>query len=63
LQRGSNREKVAAMRCLIAMNAQNNPQPSTVSHHQHQHVHVETKQELSLEQRKQQLLDRVARLR
>jgi hypothetical protein len=62
LATGSNREKVSAMRCLIAMNAANNPQPVTISH-QHQHIHMEASREVTLEQRKQQLLERVNRLR
>jgi hypothetical protein len=60
LAKGSNREKVAAARVLIAMNEQNNPSPVLVAH---QHIHQVATEETALEQKRRELSGRIARLR
>jgi hypothetical protein len=60
LSKGSNREKVAAARVLIAMNEQNSPTPVLVAH---QHIHMTgDKPETALEQKRRELSDRIAKL-
>ncbi len=61
LSKGTNREKVAAARVLIAMNEQNNPTPVVVAH-QHLHVAAQAPVETDLEQKRRELANRIARL-
>lgn len=67
LQHGTNREKIAAARALVAMNEQNNPDPVIIAHqHQHLHQHVQPAvalQEIDLERKRSELSGRIARLR
>ena len=67
LQNGTNREKIAAARALVAMNEQNNPDPVIIAHsHQHQHLHVQptpAQQGEDLERKRRELSGRIARLR
>ncbi len=67
LQNGTNREKIAAARALVAMNEQNNPDPVIIAHsHQHQHLHVQptpAPQGDDLERKRRELSSRIARLR
>lgn len=61
LHEGSAREKLAAVKCLLAMNEQNTPtQPVLVAH---RHIHsVHTDPEESLERKRNELSRRIARL-
>ena len=61
LHEGSPREKLAAVKCLLAMNEQNTPpQPVLVAH---RHIHsVHTDPEESLERKRTELSRRIARL-
>jgi len=61
LVKGSNREKVAALRVLLAMNEQNNPTPVLVAH-QHLHMTGGTNPESTIDQKRRELSDRIARL-
>ena len=67
LHEGSAREKLAAVKCLLAMNEQNNPDPVIIAHqHQHLHQHVQpvaALQETDLERKRRELSGRIARLR
>lgn len=67
LQNGTNREKIAAARALVAMNEQNNPDPVIIAHqHQHLHQHVQpvtALQETDIERKRRELSGRIARLR
>jgi hypothetical protein len=61
LSKGTNREKVAAARVLIAMNEQNNPTPVVVAH-QHLHVAAQAPVESDIDQKRSELAGRIARL-
>jgi hypothetical protein len=61
LSKGTNREKVAAARVLIAMNEQNNPTPVVVAH-QHLHVAAQAPVESDIDQKRRELAGRIARL-
>jgi hypothetical protein len=61
LVKGSNREKVAALRVLLAMNEQNNPTPVLVAN-QHLHMTGGTNPESAIDQKRRELSDRIARL-
>ena len=61
LATGTNREKNAAARVLIAMNEQNNPTPVVVAH-QHLHVAAQAPVESDIDQKRRELAGRIARL-
>lgn len=63
LAKGTNREKVAAARVLIAMNEQNNPQPVLVAHQHIHQVKADNTTETAIEQKRRELSGRIARLR
>ena len=62
LHEGSPREKLAAVKCLLAMNEQNNPQPVLVAH-QHIHQVASNTTESNVERKRRELSGRIARLR
>jgi len=61
LANGSPREKLAAVKCLLAMNQQNMPQQPVLVAHRHVHS-VHTDPEQSLEQKRHELSRRIARI-
>ena len=63
LAKGTNREKVAAARVLIAMNEQNNPSPVLVAHQHIHQVKADSTTETAIEQKRRELSGRIARLR
>jgi hypothetical protein len=63
LTKGSNREKVAAMKCLLAMNEQNTPPQPVLVAHQHIHQVASNTTESDVERKRRELSGRIARLR
>jgi hypothetical protein len=63
LTKGTAREKVAAMKCLLAMNEQNTPPQPVLVAHQHIHQVASNTTESDVERKRRELSGRIARLR